>query len=553
MKPENPPANANIAIHLPEVAERHAETDAVVFLRGKSYQSWSFARLNQTCDAYAHALVRAGARRGDKALLMVRSGPELIAATFALFKIGVRPVLLDPGMGLKGMLRCVRHIQPDLYLGIPQAQAMRWLFPRAFRSVRRSFTLQGWFPGAPTLEKLAEGNSEAFPVAEVPPEETAAILFTSGSTGPAKGVVYQHGMFQAQVRALKALFDFQPGEIDMPGYPLFALFDTALAMTSVIPELNPSRPATCDPARLVEAMLRFKVTTCQGSPAIWTRVGRHCLEHGVVFEDLRRVITFGAPISGLLVDTWREILPEQGDVFTPYGATEALPVAFISGREILEETAERATEGAGTCVGLPAPGIELRVLRLSDEPIATWDDDLVLPPGEVGEVVVCGEVVTREYAGLPEETQAAKISGTEGSVWHRMGDLGYLDEQGRLWFCGRKAHRVQTAQGTLFPVQAEGMANNHPSVFRSALVGVGAPGQQEPVLIVELEPGHLPKELEHEERLIREILARYSEHEAFGAIRRVLFHPGLPVDPRHNAKIHREELAVWAAGQLASR
>jgi len=204
-------------------------------------------------------------------------------------------------------------------------------------------------------------------------------------------------------------------------------------------------------------------------------------------------------------------------------------------------------------VGLPAPGIELRILRLSDQPIPTWDEDLLLPPGEVGEVVVRGDVVTREYAGLPEETQAAKISGTDGSVWHRMGDLGYLDEQGRLWFCGRKAHRVQTAQGTLFPVQAEGMANNHPSVFRSALVGVGVPGEQEPVLVVELEPGHNPKELEHEERLIREILARYSEHETFRAIRRALFHPGFPVDPRHNAKIHREELAVWAAEQLASR
>ncbi len=228
-------------------------------------------------------------------------------------------------------------------------------------------------------------------------------------------------------------------------------------------------------------------------------------------------------------------------------------MAFITGREILEETAERATEGAGTCVGLPAPGIEVRILRLSDDPIAAWDDALLLPPGEVGEVVVRGEVVTREYAGLPDETGAAKIPGADGSIWHRMGDLGYLDEQNRLWFCGRKAHRVQTGQGTLFPVQAEGMANNHPSVFRSALVGVGAPGQQEPVLIVELEPGHLPKELEHEERLIREILGRYSEHEAFKTIRRVLFHPGFPVDPRHNAKIHREELAVWAAGQLASR
>jgi len=547
MSPE-PEVTANIASHLPVVAARYPEVDAVVFLRGKAYESWTFQRLNQTADAYAHAMVRAGARRGDKALLMVRSGPELVAATFALFKIGVRPVLLDPGMGLKSMLRCVRHIQPDLFLGIPMAQAMRFLFPRAFRTVRRSFAVNGWFPGAPSLEKLAQGLTEPFPVADVTSDETAAILFTSGSTGPAKGVVYQHGMFQAQVRQLQALFHFQPGEIDMPGYPLFALFDTALAMTSVIPELNPSRPATCDPALLAAAMVRFKVTTCQGSPAIWNRVGRYCLEEGLEFPDLRRVITFGAPISVDLVQTWRDLLPGGGDVFTPYGATEALPVAFISGQEILDETAALATEGAGTCVGRPAPGIELRVIRICDEPIATWDDSLVLPAGEVGEVAIRGDVVTREYAGLPEATRAAKIQGAEGSVWHRMGDVGYLDEQGRLWFCGRKAHRVQTAQGTLFPVQAEQMANNHPSVFRSALVGVGPKGAQEPVLVVELEPGHAPKEEEHEERLIREILARYQDHDEFRAIRRLLFHPGFPVDPRHNAKIHREELAVWAAG-----
>lgn len=545
--------SANIASYLPAMARRYPDRAAVAFPRNGRYDSWSFSQLNRTADAYARALSDAGAKRGQKALLMVKPGPEFVAATFAVFKMGVRPVLIDPGMGLKGMLRCVRHIAPDLFLGIPLAHALRLVFRRDFASVSLSFVINGTFPGTPSLERIASISSASFPVADVADDEPAAILFTSGSTGPAKGVVYEHGMFQAQVQELLALFDFRPDDVDMPGFPLFALFDTAMAMTSVIPELNPSRPATCDPARLAAAIQEYGVTTCQGSPAIWNRVGRHCRDHGIKLPSLKRVITFGAPISVDLIRMWRQVLPESGDVYTPYGATEALPVSMISGSEILAETAALAAEGAGTCVGRPAPGIDLRIVRISDEPIVTWTDDLQVPAGEIGEVAVRGAVVTREYAGLPEATRASKIYSTDGGVWHRMGDVGYLDEEGRLWFCGRKAHRVQTVEGTLFSVQPEGMADTHEAVFRSALVGIGAPGTQEPVLVVEPEPGRFPRDRAEADRLAGEILDRYSVHPDFHVIDRVLFHRGFPVDPRHNAKIHREDLAAWAARQEKAR
>lgn len=546
-------ATANIASHLPAMARRFPDRDAVAFPRAGGYSSWTFAQLNRVCDAYCRVLADAGAARGQKALLMVKPGPEFVAATFALFKIGVRPVLIDPGMGLKGLLRCVRHIQPDLFLGIPLAHGLRLVFRKDFASVSRSFVLNGTFPGTPSLERLASVSSAQFPVADVAEDEPAAVLFTSGSTGPAKGVVYEHGMFQAQVRELLSLFDFRPDDIDMPGFPLFALFDTAMAMTSVIPELNPSRPATCDPARLVAAIQSYGVTTCQGSPAIWNRVGRYCRDKGLTLPSLKRVITFGAPISVDLLRMWRAVLPPDGDVYTPYGATEALPMSLISGQEILGETAAKAAQGAGTCVGRPAPSVDLRIIRISDEPLVTWSDDLVLPPGQIGEVVVRGPVVTREYAGLPEATRASKIYAADGGVWHRVGDVGYLDEAGRLWFCGRKAHRVETSTGTLFSVQPEGMADTHASVFRSALVGVGSPGTQEPVLVVEPEPGHFPSNRAEADRLAGEILDRYSVHPAFHVIERVLFHRGFPVDPRHNAKIHREELASWAERQGRAR
>jgi acyl-CoA synthetase (AMP-forming)/AMP-acid ligase II len=543
---EAPPLEGNIAQALVFRAQAQPEGRALIFGRPGRYQSWTFARLNRTADSFAHGLARAGIEAGQRVLLLVRSGPEFVALVFALFKMGAAPVLLDPGMGLPMALRCIENLQPEALVGIPLAQLLRRLLPGAFRSVRRAVTVgPHGLPGAPALDRLAAPERGPFPLAPAAEGQEAAVLFTSGSTGPAKGVVYEHSMFWAQVRALGEMFGFAPGEIDMPGFPLFALFSTALGMTCLLPDLNPSRPARCHPARLVRALQDWQATSCQGSPAIWTRVGRWCRERGLRLPSLRRVITFGCAIPPGLVETWREILSPQADLHTPYGATEALPVSTISGREILEHAAGRTAAGGGTCVGRPAPGIDLRILRLVEGPIPTWREDLVLPPGEIGEVVVSGPVVTRRYAGLPEETARAKIAGPEGRTWHRMGDAGYLDEQGRLWFCGRVAHRVQGRNRTYFSVCAEEVFNRHPDVFRSALVGVGPPGEQEPVLVVQTEDRPV-----HRGRLAAELLALAAQDPQWRDIRRVLFHPSFPVDPRHNAKIHREELARWAARQL---
>src|SRR5690606_31191471 len=235
---------------------------------------------------------------------------------------------------------------------------------------------------------------------------------------------------------------------------------------------------------------------------------------------------------------------------TPYGATEALPVTTIDSGTILSETAARTRQGAGVCVGRPVPGMEVAILELRDEPIATWDPRLLLSPGAIGEIVVCGPVVTQGYFDRPEATAAARIPDGE-RVWHRMGDVGYLDGEGRLWMCGRKAHRVRTTSGrTLFTLPCEAIFDAHPAVRRSALVGLAG----EPVLCVDLEPDFQhaagPDSSRAGDRaalgaLATAILALGREHEHTAGIERLLFHPRFPVDVRHNAKIFRERLAVW--------
>ncbi len=548
-----PTPDANVSILLTDMARQQPETTAIVYHNGKKVEALTYAELLAKVDGYAFALQKAGLKPGEKALIMLKSGPELIATVYALFKMGALPVVLDPGMGMEKMMRCVRHVKPDAFIGIRMAQVMRVLYSKSFTSVRLKFTASEWFPSAPALDKLAAPfKGQTFETHPVTPDETAAILFTSGSTGPAKGVVFQHSMFKAQAAALDKMFNFEPGEIDVPGYPMFALFDVALGMTAVIPAgIDPSKPADCNPALVADTITRFEASMCQGSPTIWKKVGDYCKECNIKLPSLKRVVTFGAPVSIDLLTTWQSILSEDADVYTPYGATEALPIALMKGSDVLKETAELTREGAGTCVGHAAPGTKIKIIKITDEPIKELTNDMILANDTVGEVIVHGDVVTQEYYDEPEANALSKIPGKDGRFWHRVGDVGYLDSQNRLWFCGRKSHRVETPKTTIFPVMAEGMANAHPAVLRSAVVGIGERGKQEPILLVEAKPNAIPEEEKKEAVLVRQILARFDDHEKFGEIREMLFHPGFPVDPRHNAKIDREELAKWAEKELS--
>jgi len=548
-------ASANIARHLAEWAERDPARPALVVARGHDaegqphYERWSFAELEAYSNRCAQGLTAAGFRRGMRVLVMVPQGLDFVALAFALLKMGAVPVLIDPGIGLKRMLACIRSAEPEGFIGIPLAHAVRVLRRRHFRRANKYVTVgKRWFWGGPTLTGLTREATSEFTTVAAGPDEVAAILFTSGATGPPKGVVFTHGIFDAQVRQIRELYGIEPGEVDVAAFPLFALFDPGMGVTCVIPDMNPTRPANADPAKIMAALHDQAATSCFGSPALWDNVSRYCLKQGLTLpRTLRRVLIAGAPVAGRIIENLRRILPEHADVHTPYGATESLPVASISGREVLAGCLEQSRAGAGTCVGKPVPEMEVRFIRITDEPIETWSDELLVADGEPGEIVVAGEVVTREYFNLPRTTAAAKIR-EDDRVWHRIGDIGYQDAEGRIWYCGRKAHRVETAAGTMFSVCCEGVFNAHPEVHRSALVGVGASGSAEPVIVIELVNGVVPTG-ERATGLVRELQELGQAQPTTQAIRRVLFHPAFPVDIRHNAKIDREALAVWAARQ----
>ncbi len=521
-----------------------AETPDRAALSTSDGRELSYEALDRKADALAHGLLELGLAPGDRASLFVRPGPELVALVHACFRSGVVPVLLDPGMGRKALLGCIEKMQPRALLGVPKAHVARLLFPRAFRTVAITVTIGRRFPGthASLLDLERTGAQRGRFSVRVPGGDApAAILFTSGSTGPSKGVVHTHANFAAELEALARLYALEPGEVDCACFPLFALFDHALGMTSVFPPIDPSRPAACDPARVFTAIEENRATFTFGSPAIWQRLVPWMQSRVERFTTLRRVTIAGASVPPRLVLALRELLPEGGEVHTPYGATEALPVSNVTGAEIAE-LRQRIEGGEGTCVGRALEDVELALLRITDDPIEAFSDELRVAPGEPGEVCVRGPSVAREYAFDPLANRMAKI-GASPRPWHRMGDVGRLDADGRLWLLGRKSERIETASGTLFPLPLENVYDTLSGVRRSALVGTGPRGSELPTLVVEPEPGSDLAALERKLRAHRRDLADASRVTA------IRFHPGFPVDVRHNAKIRRDELARWAQGR----
>jgi len=551
--PDPAVGHVNVAAYLPDMAARQPDTLAVAVAAGRNpdgtarYARLTALELDRRSDRIAHALVRVGIGEGVRTVLMVKPSLDFFALTFAMLKVGAVPVMVDPGMGTQNLGTCLAAAEPEAFIGIPKAHAARVLFGWARPTVRTKVTVgRRLFWGGHVLSRLeAAAPDRSFPVLEPDPEQTAAILFTSGSTGVPKGVVTPFRVFAAQVQALRSVYGIEPGERDLATFPLFALFGPALGMASIVPEMDASRPAAADPARLFEALHDFQCTNLFASPALIDTLGRYCADHDLTLSSLRRAISAGAPAATPALERFQRALPEGVEILTSYGATESLPVSVMGSETIVAETSRITDRGGGVCVGRPVAGVEVRIIPIRDEPVEAWSEDLPLPAGEIGEIVVSGAVVTPSYYERPEATRLAKIPAADGRLWHRMGDVGYLDKQGRIWMCGRKEDRVQTDQGTLFTVPCEAVFNTHPAVRRSALVGVTRSGSVEPVLCVERAPGHDIRP----EVLTRELLAIAKEHEHTSRIDTVLYHEAFPVDVRHNAKIFRAKLAVWAQEQ----
>ena len=559
----------NIVASLPQLAEQNPLALAVVIQRkarfGRSYhyQELNFAELEILSNKAAAGLQARGILNGTKAILMVTPSIEFFVLAFALLKVGAIPVLIDPGMGIKNLKECIDSVEATAFVGIAKAQLARLLLRWGRTTINKIISV-----GSPVafggiayrhLLELGEHHGTNFSIVKKRPHELAAILFTSGSTGIPKGVEYTHAMFAAQVNILRSVYGIKSGERDLATFPLFSLFGPALGMASIVPEMNASKPITANPKHLVAAILEYKCSNMFVSPALIERLGNYSVltQRDLALSSLRRVISAGAPARHESIARFRRLLSVRAELIPSYGATEALPIAKIESQELLE-TLTITNQGGGVCVGFPVAGVDIKIIKITDEPITQWSSSLLVKRGQIREIVVKGAVVSRSYFKRPDADVAAKIVLSESDpgktgFYHRMGDLGYFDRRGRLWMCGRKAHRVEAPIGTLFSIPCERIFDTHPKVRRTALVGVDGINQTafaEPVLCVEL---HEKSDRKLQDHLRQQLLTIGARHDITQPIKNILFHDSFPVDVRHNAKIFREQLAEWATLQFSKQ
>lgn len=518
------------------------------------YESLSFGELAGRVNRLAAALRARGLERGDRVVVMIPMSVELYTLLLALLKLAAVIVFIDPWVGLEQIKRCIELTEPKAFAGIPLIQLLARstgiLKPIPMRLTARGKARFGELQ----LERLIEEHAPEVETERVEPDTTALITFTTGSTGVPKGANRTHGFLVAQHLALEREMGLRPGETDLTTLPIFVLNNLASGVTSVLPRMNPAKPSAVDPAVIVRQIQDHGPTTAVGSPAYWLPIVDYCLEKGLQLPTLRSLFTGGGPVPPGLLEKLRRVLP-NGQACIGYGSTEAEPIALIGADEVCDETGPRTEAGSGNCVGHLAPGIELKVIRIVKGPVELGPEgwsDVELPRGAVGELVVTGDHVGKDYYRNPEAVRENKIKDPDGRVWHRLGDVGYLDDQGRIWLVGRVNNVVTRGPRAIYPIQAEAVAHQLPFVEKAALVGLedAELGHRVAFVVVpkEKHPVQWLRKRREWELRIRDHLAR---HEI--PLDAILFTRRLPLDPRHNAKIDYAQLQRRLAARTRPR
>jgi acyl-CoA synthetase (AMP-forming)/AMP-acid ligase II/pimeloyl-ACP methyl ester carboxylesterase len=493
----------------------------------------SWRLLTRRVESIAAGLLDVGVRRGQRVSLLVPPGADLTAALYACLRIGAVVVVADAGLGLRGMTRAVNGARPDWIIGVPAAlgiaRALRWpgvriaagpITPAAKAALGARHTLG---------ELAALGEDSVLP--EPPsPDDLAAVLFTSGSTGPAKGVRYTYRRLGGVRDALRRECGLGPDSGLVAGFAPFALLGPALGCRTATPEMDVTRPATLTAERLAAAVKAVDADSIFLSPAAMTNVVATAGEQGDAFMHIRLLLSAGSPLGGPLLERAAKLFPEA-TIHTPYGMTECLFVTDVTLQDIRE-----AGTGEGVCVGRPAAGARVRIAPLDADGVP--GGTRTTEAGVTGEIEISAPHMLEGYDRLWLTDRRAK-AGTAAEPWHRTGDVGHFDDEGRLWVEGRLPHIIVTASGVLTPVGIEQRAETT-GIPRAAAVGVGPRGTQQLVVIAEGEPaGVLPLERADAVRA------------AVGVpVAAVLGMPALPTDIRHNSKIDRALLAAWATDVL---
>lgn len=553
----------NLADEVGKVASMQPQAPAVLFASknrlggGYKYDALTFEQCRERYEAYAAGLHDYGIRAGDSVVLLTKPSLNLVPIVLALWRLGAVLVSVDPGASRKQKLKSISEVKPKGFIGLPAAHLLRLMFRKTFDSVTHPVTVgRRLFWSGPTLRDLRDGGSSALKPRSTMAQDELAVIFTSGSTGSPKGVVYTHGNGGAVVQIMKEALDLGPADVTLACHPIFSFYSVGLGATVIVPDIDPRFPAEANPEELLQVIRDQKPTVAFMQLSIVENLLRYCVDRDEKIPHLRKIITTGAPLSLDLIRGLHKVFAEpEADVYTMYGATEALSVCYAEGREILRRAANRTRNGKGIYLGRPAPSIKVRVIDIVEEPIQTWREDLAFPTGEIGEICVAGPVVTAGYKNRPQATRHAKIKDATG-IWHRMGDAGYFDEDGGLWYCGRIADRVRAKGGYLYPGLVEPIFNEHPQVHRSALVGVSQDSSpyEHPVVVVEPDVEDVSLSGPNGTELYEDLQTLSCNHANTRKVREVLLHDeDFSTDVRHNAKIRRDLLTEYASQKVKKK
>jgi acyl-CoA synthetase (AMP-forming)/AMP-acid ligase II/pimeloyl-ACP methyl ester carboxylesterase len=551
------------------IAEQHPTLSAVITprwvrdpIQGSSlhYAHTTYGELAKLVNQYQRGLADAGLAPGDRVLMLVVPGADFLALSVAIAGRGATPVFVDPGIGLARLSQCIADAAPHAFIGSPKAHLLRHTKPSLFQRVKFYVTAAEWaFSRGKSLghfKRFANAplSPIPLPVAQhdgpLKAHNAALIAFTSGATGVPKGVVFTNEMLAAELNLIRDVLGQQVGGRDLTLLPIFSLFNVALGVTSVFPSMPVGKPLALDPAQVVKLVHDLSIDSSFGSPTLWNKIAEYAFRSGTTLPTVRRVFMAGAAVPAATISRVKGVLP-QAVVSTPYGATESLPVTYIDAQELATAQRKKALTGEqGTLVGRAVPGIRIAIIKSSLDAIATIEEAQMVPVGEIGEIIVAGGNVSPEYFHRDDANRIGKIRDG-ASFWHRMGDLGYLDDAGNLYYCGRKSHSVYTGERAFHSVPVEEIFNQLPKVRRTALVAINA--GREPALVVEPLPEFWPDNTAREEAFRAELKALAQKSPLTSSISTFFFHRSFPVDARHNAKIFREQLQEWAEKMIVDQ
>jgi len=512
-------------VNIVELLDRAVRSNpaALAFIDGHAghERQVSYAAFETASRRLATLFAGAGLQPGDGVAVMLPMSADLYLVIVAAWRVGLVPVFIDPEGGEEHFAHCVSRYPIKAFVGTPAVCLLRYT-SHALKAIQTLFVSGVFFPGARSL-RAAHSLPPYTKTCDCTPGTPAMLTFTSGTTGRPKGIVRTHGLLQAMHSVLAAHIEPTVGEVVLATMPVFTLTYLACGATSLIPDVDLRHPGKIDPRSLARQIAHWNVASSVASPALLERLADDCLMHELRLDTLRKVFVGGAPVFPRLLEKLGRVA-HKAEVCVLYGSTEAEPMALISRADVSSDDVGRMLQGRGLLVGKPVPEIKLRVLhdrwgcaRLLGNYHALEQE--TLRPGESGEIVVTGRHVAQGYLDREDDRNIKFRVGSE--IWHRTGDAGWLDEQGRLWLLGRCATRIDDAYGTLYPYTVEAALSSHPAIVHSALLHRTG----ERVLVLEMQRGKQPD--------VPALLARLSWAN-IGAIVQV---KEMPMDSRHNAKV----------------